>query len=362
MGGSIVGLLNIARNLDKTKYTPIIVCIHEGTHCSVIKKDFPDLIVLDRPKLRHGNILQKFLLRAYHLSDLLKTIKREQVSLIHFNNIFYYPGVFASILTKTPCISHLRSLPVDYHTQMSKITLMTKIFSNFVNEYIAVSTAVLQGHKKLGIKLKNSGVVYNGVDIEGIKEKASEPVDIPNIDLENDIVLGTVARLSWEKGLKYLFSALPEIIKKHARLKCLIVGDGPLREELTNQVQDLGLTEKVIFTGETTNPFKYSIKFNIFIVPSEKEGLSRSILEAMALTKPIIATKVGGIPELIEHKKDGFLIEPKSSEEIIRAVNKIISDDELRTTIKNNAYKKVLNNFAIKQCIQKIEKIYDNYL
>lgn len=158
-----------------------------------------------------------------------------------------------------------------------------------------------------------------------------------------------VGRLTQAKGVDILLKAVKILKNKYSKnLKIAIVGDGPLKENLNNLAVELGVNEEVRFLGVRKDIGKLMESSNIFILPSRWEGLPMVILEAMSRGMGIIATKVGGIPEVIENGKEGILISPEDPEILAQTINKLLENEELRKNISQAAYKKVKDKFSIK--------------
>jgi len=157
-----------------------------------------------------------------------------------------------------------------------------------------------------------------------------------------------VGRLTKQKGVEILLKAIKILKNKHSRnLKIAIVGDGDLKENLNDLTAELGLNKEVKFLGvrEDINGLMDSAK--IFVLPSRWEGFGLVIVEAMSNMLPVIATNVGGIPEIIENGKDGLLVPPENSGALARAINSLLENEKLREKLSQAAYKKVKEKYSI---------------
>jgi hypothetical protein len=138
----------------------------------------------------------------------------------------------------------------------------------------------------------------------------------------------------------------------------VIVGDGSLKEELKGITERLGILESVEFLGVRKDVSDLMNKSKIFVLPSRWEGLPMVILEAMALGMPIVATKVGGIPEVIENGKDDLLVQPEHSEELTNAILRLLDDSKLRGLISSNAYRKIKEDYSIEKYTENLLNLY----
>lgn len=157
-----------------------------------------------------------------------------------------------------------------------------------------------------------------------------------------------VGRLIQAKGVDILIKAVKILKNKYStNLKIAIVGDGPLKENLNNLAVELGVNGEVEFLGVRKDIEELMVSSKIFVLPSRWEGLPMVILEAMSRGMSIIATGVGGIPEVIENGKEGILISPEDSEALAQAINDLFENKELREKLSQAAYKKVRENYSI---------------
>lgn len=172
-----------------------------------------------------------------------------------------------------------------------------------------------------------------------------------------------VGRLDYGKGLVYLFKAFKMVLDKIPRLKLLIVGDGVLRETLVNLGKELAIDEDVIFLGKVPEDDLIAI-YNcseVLVLPSLLEGFGIVLLEAMAAAKPCVATRVGGIPEVIADKETGILVSPGDPSALCDAIIKLLSDNNQRVKLGQNARKRVENTFTWDTIIKQVIDVYDQY-
>jgi glycosyltransferase involved in cell wall biosynthesis len=161
------------------------------------------------------------------------------------------------------------------------------------------------------------------------------------------------------KGHTYLLEAIPLVKKKFSNIRFVLVGDGRTKKELEKLVQSRGLSEDVIFAGYYPQDQIIDAvgAFDIFVLPSLHEGLPYAILDAMSLGKPIVATKVGGIPEQINNGVSGILVPPRDSEELANAIIYLLTNEEKAKEMGLKARKKVRDNFTIKSMVSSMEEL-----
>jgi len=212
---------------------------------------------------------------------------------------------------------------------------------------------------KLGYSEKKVTTIRNGVDIAGWpisqKDRARRRSEM-GIGAK-EILLGTVGRLDEQKGHIYLLEAVAKL-RAAQPIRCAIVGQGPMLQDLQHQVRRLGLEESVRLVGEDDDIPSWLSAMDIFILPSLWEGLPNALLEAMAMGLPVVAAKVDGVPEAVLNGISGLLCAPKDSQAIYVAAQDLIMDANLRRKLGDGAKKVVSEQFRLADMIQKYEGAY----
>lgn len=179
---------------------------------------------------------------------------------------------------------------------------------------------------------------------------------------EDCLVIGTVGRLVPIKGHFYLIDAMRYLLKEIPGVTLLIIGEGPLKHKLESQVDKMGLTQAIKFLNFQENIQNILSILDLFVLPSLNEGMGRVIVEAQISGLPIVATQVGGIPDLVIDGVNGFLISPKNPELLAQAMIKILKNNELAKKMGELGKRGALQKFGAKQMIGKIEFLYDMLL
>ncbi|KWZ85250.1 glycosyltransferase family 4 protein [Heyndrickxia coagulans] len=286
-----------------------------------------------------------------------KNIRNFIISIIFFYKqiVIFKPNLIHSSSVFTTLIAKLAALLYFFKTRKKVPVIITlhggpnkniekesaKILNIFADGIIALS------HKAKELLINNGykkedliDVIYNGINIE--------EGDNINFDLIYDPVninIVICGRLTKQKGHKFLIEAFSDVLKIQNNIHLYILGDGELKEDLQKNVINLGIGEKVTFLGFRKNVLSIVEKMDIFVLPSLWEQFPISILEAMALGKPIIATNVNGVPEQLDNT--GLVVEPGNSKELSAAIIKLINDKNLRNNLSNLAKQRFNNNFTI---------------
>lgn len=225
---------------------------------------------------------------------------------------------------------------------------------------IAVSQAVADFLIKYKItKPEKIQIIHNSIE-----SKPKAHIDEDTLGIINqyglrkkDIIIGTIGSLNIQKDTATLIKAMTKVIKRLPQSKLVIVGSGPLKFKLQKLAKKLKITDHVIFTGSIKNISSILQLFTIFVLPSRSEAFGISILEAMRAGVPIIATKVGGIPEIITNNRDGILIEPGQPKLLASGIMKLINNKKLQAKLSKEGLE-TIKRFSIDKMIQETSRVY----
>jgi glycosyltransferase involved in cell wall biosynthesis len=246
-----------------------------------------------------------------------------------------------------------------------KTRLIRRLAPCWGEAVVAVSAAVKEhlctDHN---ISSRKIHLIVNGVDVRRYDNTDSNQRRERRraLGLFNEPVIGNIARLSDIKGQDVLINAMPAILKEIPQCKLIIVGKGKWERKLTELVKTLSLEDSVLFNPTCEQTQDFLCIFDIFAMPSRQEGLGLSILEAQAAGVPVIATRVGGIPHIIEDGKTGILIEVQNSEKLARAAIKLLQDIDLCRKIATAARNFVVQNFSSGQMAARTINLYEDLL
>ncbi len=211
-------------------------------------------------------------------------------------------------------------------------------------------------------------LVYNGIDPYKLEFLNKDEAKIklhesfpgkPGNFLHARLIVGTIANFYKTKGLEYLIKAAELVEKRYSinDLVFIIIGDGPERKSLELKIKEKGLENKVLLSGKLPDAYKYLPAFDIFVLPSVKEGFAWTILEAMSAKVPVIATNVGAAPEIIENKNNGLLVSPRGADELASALNSLANSDDMRREFAIQAHQTILHKFSFNKMMGQIESL-----
>jgi glycosyltransferase involved in cell wall biosynthesis len=353
IGGLERVIASIALGLDRTKYEVAVWCLVRGGEIA-------------EELIGKGVWVRILAMHSYHnpfqIVALSRAIRKSKMDIIHTHGYFGSTlGRLAAIVAKTPIIiAHVHS---TYYGLKRRHLLIEKLLSIFTDRIVCVSQAVRRFVVEVeGIEQKKTSLVYNGV-LEPSPREVDSDNNITRKSLgfeEKDIVVVTVASLTRHKGHQVLIDAAGVVLKRHGNVRFLIVGDGPLRNELESYVKEMGLSSKVVFAGQRKDVFPFLKLADLFALASnEREGLGIALIEAMAEGLPVIGTRLGGIPEVIDDRVNGLLVTPGSSHELADALEGLIMDKALREKMGKNGRQIYERKFTADKMIWEIQCLYE---
>jgi len=237
--------------------------------------------------------------------------------------------------------------------QIILVKFFSRLTAFFCDKIICVSEYDRQIAIKNNITKQNKLItIHNGIDAESIKFLPREEAQRKLINKTSPFLIGCIAEWNKNKGIRYLLEASPNF-------DTVLIGSGENidKEKVYRIIRKYKLNN--IYTHEWIKDVsRYFKAFNLFILPSVKEGLPYTLLEAGLAQVPVIATLVGGVPEIIEHNINGILVQPKNSQELANAITKIIRNKELKLKLTQSSREKIIQNFSLKQMIEKTRKVY----
>jgi glycosyltransferase involved in cell wall biosynthesis len=240
---------------------------------------------------------------------------------------------------------------------------LDKLLIRFADCVVAVSGEQKWRLVRCGIPASKVHVVPNALDAPEVQESAGRS----RLDVFEEFaipagykVIGTGGRLSPEKGHVFLIEAMAEVLKKRSDIFLLILGDGELRNKLMDLAKRVGLNGRVAFPGFRQDFYQILMHLDVFVLPSLTEGLSNVILEAFAAQKPVVATAVGGNPELVHHMETGYLVPPRDPTKMAEAIAFLISNPAIARDMAKGASCLLESEFSLEIQTQRICKIYSD--
>jgi glycosyltransferase involved in cell wall biosynthesis len=294
---------------------------------------------------------------------LFRYIRRFHPDIIHTQ--LETSDILGSIISRVSgipsvCTLHTLSAPSKKRTSRLRKKLHNLCLRLFCDKIIAVSDVTRQHFIKLGISSNKLITLYNGIDLTRFNNTGI----LPNVrkillDLnEDDIVLITVAVLREPKGIQYMIRAFSSLLDKFSNAHYVIVGDGEYRKPLEELARTLGVADRVRFLGYKENIPELLSTSNLFVFPTLNDALPTVLLEAMATGLPIVASEIGGVPEILVHEKNGLLVPPANVSCLIDACDRLLSDRKLASRLSEAGREVIIQRFNIHQQVDTLKGLY----
>jgi L-malate glycosyltransferase len=228
-----------------------------------------------------------------------------------------------------------------------------------VDCFIAASEAIRRMLVADGVPDEQTVTVHEGIDVEHVV--AAPPVNVHEAFwLPHDApVVGNVAALVPHKGQRHLIEAAHLVVQELPDARFVILGEGELREHLERQVRDYHLEKHVLLPGFRTDVIGCIKGFDLFVMSSVSEGLGTSLLDAMACARPIVATRTGGIPEIVEDGVNGLLVEPRDHHAMAAAIVRMLKDAALRRQMGEAGLARVQERFTVERMLAGTLAVYE---
>ncbi len=292
---------------------------------------------------------------AKRIASILRSRK---IDLLYMNNqpSSNFEGILASEMTSIPSLQHSRIETVLKPAEV-------KASNRTLSKIICVSEGVKDSFVKQLINNSKCVVVHNGISSETKPLVPSREIKAKLGIADTDIVIGTVGSLIKRKRIKDLIETLHIITTTtDFSVKCVIIGEGPERDNLVHLVKKRNLDNNIIFTGFQIDAVSYINAMDIFVMTSEKEGLSRVILEAMLMGRPVVASNITGASELIVDRENGMLVPLEHTDQFASSIIELIEHPELRKSMGGNAHKRIVDNYSIEKYINGVETVFAEIL
>jgi glycosyltransferase involved in cell wall biosynthesis len=237
-------------------------------------------------------------------------------------------------------------------------------YSFRVNHYIAISGAVRDTLIEGGVGPEKISIVHSGVEPPGVKEGGESDIDLrAELGISpGDRIVATVGALARNKGHRCLIEAAPLVMEKVPGARFVFFGEGGLRAELEALVSQSGLKNAIIFAGFRVEVNALLKQVDVVAAPSHMEGLNTSIVDALMAERPVVATRVGGIPEIIEDGATGLLVPPKDAESLAGAIVELLENPEKASQLASAGKKAALEKFTTDRMVDGTVAVYEELL
>ncbi len=355
VGGVENQLFIVLKNYDRKRFNPIVCSLsEEGEIGREIRESGLEVISLNRLKHTFDYKIVK---------DICDIVKRREIKIVRTHQ--YHANLYgrlAAILAKVPCIvasvHNIYTMDKKLHRRV-----LNNLLGRFTDKVVAVSETVKKDILQYdGLPEGKVAVIYNGIDTGRFVRIEGNPVRKEFCIAQDVPVIGTIGRLTFQKGQRYLIEAAARIIRKFPRIKLLITGEGPDKNELEELAGKLGISGNVFFLGMRRDIPEVLEAIDIFVFPSLWEGLGTAFIEAMAAGRPVIATDIPPVREVLEDKITGVIVPLNNSDAIADSIELLLTNKTLAENLGKAARERAVSFFSIGATVTKYTALFETVL
>lgn len=355
IGGTERQCNELLKRIDRSRFEVFVCCLQKkGELLDELADIAADIVDLDLV----GKYWRRLIPTLWMLN---RWIRREHIDIVH-TYLFYsnIVGVLAGKLAGVQVILSKRALDVNWMPRRHK--MINRLIHSLADRITVVSDGVGRSAiERDKIPAEKIVRIYNGVDsVEFSRHTDGRAATRGNLGIAgNSPVIGTVAHFRNVKGHKYLLEAAAKIIRNFPDAVFLWIGEGELEKDLRNTVKSRRLDANIRFLGYRVDISALLEAMDIFVLPSVEEGMSNALLEAMAKKIPVIATDVGGNPEIVEHERSGLLVPSRSPSALADAICRLLNQPSFALSMAEGGRQRVIDRFRIEDKIRQLESFYE---
>jgi glycosyltransferase involved in cell wall biosynthesis len=349
IGGTEQQILETVRRIDRDRFEPFVCCFRHGRKAQEIESlGVPVLHEPKRLKADPGLVLR-----------LAALMRRERFDIVQ--TYLWTANTWARLAARLAGVRWVVASErnVDIWEETYK-RVIGRFLARSTDRVIANSEAVRQYLLNRGGLAPDKVVtIYNGVDFDRFRTPCDPAVRRRELGIADDVVLaGCLARIEPAKDHATLLKAFALVSNRVPKLHLVLIGGGSEQERLKRMAHELGVGERVHFTGFRTDAAEWLQTVDISVLSSVKEGLSNTLLESMAAGKPVVATDVGGNAEVIVESETGFLVPPRAPTELGAALARLASSPELTASLGHAGRERADGLFSVRSMVQHTEQLY----
>jgi len=342
--GARKSFLEILKFINREIFIPFTILPRPGPLENELRKIQVEYRIIHLPPWRKWNRWRE---RKEALKELLSFLEENNFSLIHANSHFVTPyAIKTGKLLELPVITHIRALLTPDKIRKYLIQKSDLIICNSI-----ASSQVFLPHLQQKVK-----VIYNGIDTDYYKPAPLEKVKEfrKSLGLSDEPILGYLGKISREKGVDILLEILPEL--KRQGIKILVGGE--VRRERDKDLENALKNSGAVLLGNVDNPPLFYSSIDILFFPTRIESFGRVAVESLSCKTPVIASRVGGVKEIVEDGKTGYLFSLENPREALEKILILVNNPQKRKEMGEEGRKKAQKNFEIRKKVKEIEEMY----
>ncbi|MFI5397425.1 MAG: glycosyltransferase [Candidatus Binatia bacterium] len=354
VGGTELGLANVIERTQK-EISHAVCCVRNGgaTAARLVAQGIPITVLHKRP----GNDWSLPLRVA-------RLCRKMAPDIVHSRNWGSIDAIIGARLARVPVVIHGEHGrdATDPNGTSRRRNRARRILSVFLDRIVAVSDQLGSWLvNEVGIRASKVSVLKNGVDAQKFQRGSNRAALRRSHGYSpEDVIVGTVGRLDPVKNQVALLEVLAALLPTHPHLRIAIVGDGPERETLAREIANRGLREAAVLLGHRDDVPAVLNMLDVFVLPSLGEGMCNTILEAMAVGLPVVATRVGGNPELVDDGATGQLVPARDTDALAKVIAAYVADERLRQDHGAAGRRRVVEEFTLEGMTERYMQLYQN--
>jgi glycosyltransferase involved in cell wall biosynthesis len=347
-GGTQRHLLEVLKLIDRARFAPIVISAKgRGSLGAAVRETGVELVELDLG----ASMMSRDMLRCVH--EAAAALRAHRVGIIQYFE--WRAGTIALLAARRVggcrVVAARRSVPKERGVQRFLADLVVH-----AADRIIVNAELLRPNGRAG---KRTEVIPSGVDTDRFRPSPDRAAAKAAFGIDAAaLVIGTVGRLEPRKGTATLIAAVAALRDSGRDVTALIVGDGPLRAELAADAERRGVAAAVRLLGDRADVRDVLAALDAFVLPSRTEGMSNALLEAMAMALPVVATAVGGTPEVVADGRSGLLVPADDPAAMADAVARVLDDAGLASTLGSAARRVVEDRYGARNMVRRLEAVY----
>ncbi len=357
IGGTERQVTNVSLGLDPERFDLHLACLR---NFGELRQELDEVSRIHRPVFDIGR-LYSFRTLA-EANRLARYIRKNAIQIVHAYGL--YPNIFAvpvARLAGAPIV--IASIRDCGDILKPWQRWLQRIVCRLADCVLVNADAIRETLISQGYRSDNIAVIRNAIaqpkatpieDAYGIREELGLTPSAP--------VVMVLSRLNRMKGVEYFLDAANIVAAKLPETRFLIVGDGAIRQELQDRAASMGLAGKIVFTGFRTDVPRLLSQVSLSVLPSLSEGLSNTLLESMAAGVPVVATWVGGNPEIIEDGVSGLLVPPRDSAKLANAMLAVLENPSLAASFSAAGKYRIAKVFSLERSIREVERLYQKLI
>lgn len=362
-GGGSIGTLHLAQKIDSYNFENTIICGFQSEQEGNLLHDvdIKDINIIIIPELVRELKLHKDIIA---LLKLIKILKKNKYDIVHTHGSKAgVIGRLAAAICRVPIVLytvHGWGLKAGSFFPRTLFRYIEKVVSSFTTMLLFQTKSDIEEAIAFNIGKKDQYLLIgNGVDLQTFyaynKHKAQNIIkELKLIDMS---IVGTIGRVSAQKNPFGFIKIAQKVLEKKKNVVFIFIGGGELLDEIQKLINDLGLSDHILFTGVRSDVPEFLANFDIFILPSLWEGLPRSVIEAMAMSKPVIVHDIGGMEEIVTDGESGFIVPTDKADSFAKRILYLLDNPGKARVMGHNGFMKAVQ-FDYNRVVAKVRNIY----